>query len=146
MAAPNGDQLLKMMMLKKLKKEGSPAFKNMNLDGLDGLDDIEIKPEQEELLGGLVKLFKTADKDFITLAELREFVSVSWLYINVQIEGMQVSGTPHHRATPPKLRHKVYLRLYQNISGYPRISQNIPGYLSNRVALFSGSAPSESRR
>ena len=69
----NPDQLLKLMVAKKLKSEGAPAFRDLEVDGLE---DIEIPPEQDEVLGGLAKLFQCGDKDYLTLAELVEFVSV----------------------------------------------------------------------
>ncbi len=65
---PKGQEMLKKMILKKLRDQGARP-------DIDGLDDIEIPPEHEELLEGLTKLFKSADKNFLTLTELLEFVS-----------------------------------------------------------------------
>lgn len=59
-----------MMVMKKLKREG--AIKDE--EGLT--DDVEIPPEHEELLGGLAKLFKSADNNYLTLEEVMEFVSL----------------------------------------------------------------------
>lgn len=64
----SAEQMVKMMVMKKLRGDGA-------IPDVDGLDDIDIPPEHDELLGGLAKLFKTADKNYLTLAELREFVS-----------------------------------------------------------------------
>ena len=66
----SAEQMVKMMVMKKLRGDGA-------IPDVDGLDDIDIPPEHDELLGGLAKLFKTADKNYLTLAELREFVSRS---------------------------------------------------------------------
>lgn len=66
----SAEQMVKMMLMKKLRGDGT-------IPDVDGLDDIDIPPEHDELLGGLAKLFKTADKNYLTLAELREFVSRS---------------------------------------------------------------------
>lgn len=66
-ASSRAELMVKTMVMKKLRNEGS-------IPDVAGLDDIEIPPEHEELLSGLTKLFKSADKNFLTLAELREFV------------------------------------------------------------------------
>lgn len=78
MAALNSDQKLKLMIMKMLKERGSPSVRDMEAEGLD---DVEIPPEHEEVLSGLAKLFGCADKDFLTLADLREFVSVNSRYL-----------------------------------------------------------------
>ena len=69
-ASSKAELMVKTMVMKKLQKEGS-------MGDVAGLEDYGIPPEHEELVSGLAKLFKSADRNFLTLAELREFVSCS---------------------------------------------------------------------
>jgi hypothetical protein len=77
--------MVKTMVMKKLRNEGS-------IPDVAGLEDIEIPPEHEELLTGLTKLFKSADKNYLTLAELREFVSSGSVK---RAKGVWSVKTPH---------------------------------------------------
>lgn len=69
-SSSKAELMVKTMVMKKLQSEGS-------IGDVAGLEDYEIPPEHEELLTGLTKLFKSADRNFLTLAELREFVSIT---------------------------------------------------------------------
>lgn len=64
-----GQDMLKKMVLKKLRDQGERP-------DVEGLDDVVIPPEHDEVLEGLTKLFKSADKNFLTLPEFLEFVSL----------------------------------------------------------------------
>ena len=61
-------EMLKKMVLKKLRDHGDRP-------NVEGLDDVNIPPEHDDLLEGLTKLFKSADKNYLTLSEFMEFVS-----------------------------------------------------------------------